>query len=135
MGWLRTVRDSKVYFPILGSFGIGMGKALRVCYMDPGVDVEIVYHIARKNLKPGTRFWPNVHQHEFRASPGQSMDFHQIYSGVREENVVQGLSVHSDRIQSSATFFEDPFSFRLSLHPMAFALLIPTLLLRGHENM
>lgn len=62
------------------------------------------------------------------------MDLHQIYSIVREKNVVQGLSVHCDRMQSSATF-EDSFSFRLSLHPMAFALLIRSLLLRGHENM
>lgn len=38
-----------------------------------------------KKPRPRTRFWPKVHQHEFRASPGQSMDCHQIYSSVREK--------------------------------------------------
>lgn len=40
--------DSKVYFPVLGSFDIGKRRALRVCYIDRGVAVEIVCHIARK---------------------------------------------------------------------------------------
>lgn len=109
-GWGQCeTQESHVSLFSKQTFGTDMWRLLRVCYINPGAAVEIVYHRARwKTQRSGTKFCPSVHQHEFRSSPGQSMNFYQIYSSVREKNFGQGLSVHcGDRMQSSAAFCKD----------------------------